>query len=77
MIDIYEVVKKLVGLINPVGETNIDNDRFENLKQMTDLVEKLLSDIDWLNSYKNNHQFSMKRSAEFASDFQDSVGIKK
>lgn len=33
MIDTYEVVKKIIGKIEPLGETNIDNDRFENLKK--------------------------------------------
>ena len=44
--DIYEVVTKLVGRINPVGETETDNERYENLKVMCELVEKLIVDID-------------------------------
>ena len=31
--DYYEVVKKLIGEVDPVGETHIDNERFENLKK--------------------------------------------
>ena len=73
--NIHEIVKKLIGEINPVGETNTDNDRFENLKEMCDLVDELLNDIDFLHHYKNNHQFSMKRAAEYASKFQDGIGI--
>jgi hypothetical protein len=37
-IDIYKVVKKLIGAIEPVGATHIDEGRFENLKVMTELV---------------------------------------
>ncbi len=78
MIDVYEVVKKLVGEISPVGETQTDNVRFENLKDMTDLVDKLLTDIDWIASnYKNNHSYStysMKRAAEYANEFYNRVG---
>jgi hypothetical protein len=74
--DIYNVVTKLIGDIRPIGETNIDNDRFENLKIMTGLVDKLLSDIDEITyHYKNNHQYSMKRAADFASKFYDHLGI--
>ena len=69
--DIHEIVKKLIGPVNPVGETNIDNDRFENLKVLTDLADKLLSDIDDVAAkYKNNDQFSMIRASEFADKFQ-------
>ena len=74
--DYYEVVKKLIGEITPIGETNTDNKRFENLKAMTELVDKLLTDIDdvaYLN--KDSHQFSKKRAADFSSKFYDKIGI--
>ena len=74
--NIYDVVIKLIGNIKPIGETNIDNDRFENLKIMTELVDELLTDIDRVAyRYKNNHQDSMKRASDFARKFQDSMGI--
>ncbi|KKL20322.1 hypothetical protein LCGC14_2456560, partial [marine sediment metagenome] len=41
MIDIYEVVKKLVGDIEPVGASHIDKYNFENLKVMIGLIDKL------------------------------------
>ena len=76
MIDIYEVVNKLIGRIEPIGETNADNRSLENLKEMTDLVDKLVSDIDRIASnYKNNHQYSMKEASNVANDFLDSLGI--
>ncbi|GAI86093.1 unnamed protein product, partial [marine sediment metagenome] len=40
---LYTVVKKLIGNINPVGETNTDNERFENLKIICELTNKLLT----------------------------------
>lgn len=75
--DIHGVVKKLVGPINPVGETNTDNARFENLKVLTELVEKLVIDIDAVAyEHKDAHQFSLKRAAEHASKFmKDKLGI--
>ena len=74
--DIYEIVKKLVGPINPIGETNADNDRFENLKATTELIDRLLFDIDDVACrYKNNHQASMKKASVFAANFQNSLGI--
>jgi len=72
----YDVVKKLIGPINPVGETNTDNERFENLKAMCELVDQLLTDIDDV-AYKNKdrHELSMKRAGEYASKFYDKIGI--
>lgn len=75
-IDVYKVVKKLVGNINPIGETNTDNERFENLKMLCELVEKLVIDIDevsYLN--KNAHQFSIKRASDYANGFINKIGI--
>ncbi len=54
--DIYEVVMKLAGQVEPVGETHTDDKRYENLQQLTALTEQLLTDICSIESnYKNNH----------------------
>jgi len=75
-VNIHEIVKKLVGPIKPIGETNTDNDRFENLKTLIDLVDELLQDVDFVSvRYKKCEAFSMKRSGECASKFLDRLGI--
>ena len=67
---IYDVVKELVGKIDPVGETNEDNRRFENLKTMTALVEALLSDIDYVAiTYSDRGEYSMSRAGKYAGKF--------
>jgi len=74
--DIYEVVKKLIGNIEPIGETHTDNDRYENLKKLTGLTEQLLTDICSIeHDYKNNHQYSMKRASEHCAGFLDANGV--
>jgi len=55
----YKVITKLIGPINPVGETHIDTGRFDNLKVMTDVVEMLLIDIDKVTANKDRHEYSM------------------
>ncbi len=68
--EIKDVVLKLVGNINPIGETNTDNDRFENLKVMCELIESLIDEVDDMaQRNKSAHQFSMKRSSEYADKF--------
>lgn len=72
-----DVVKKLIGNINPIGETNTDNERFENLKALCELVNNLITDIDdmaYLN--KDAREFSVKRASQYASNFlAKTVGI--
>ncbi len=72
-----DIVKKLIGKITPVGETNTDNERFENLKAMCELVNNLITDIDDM-AYQNKDaiEFSAKRASEYASNFlTKTIGI--
>jgi len=66
----YDVVKKLIGEIKPIGETNSDEDRFENLKEMIELVDDLIVDIQDVadkNVYRD--EASMYRAGKYADDF--------
>jgi hypothetical protein len=73
---VYGVVKKLVGPVDPVGETQTDETRFENLQLLTDITERLLADIDRV-GYENKGrvEYSMKRAGEYAGQFQTKIGI--
>lgn len=66
----YEITKKLIGEIRPVGETNTDNDRFENLKAMVDLVGKLVEDIEDVATCANRSEFSVQRAGNLARKFR-------
>ena len=76
-INTYEVVKKLIGEIDPVGETHVDDKRYENLKAMTELVDTLLTDIDRVAGNRTRVEFSMKRAGNFARDFFNQIGVKE
>ena len=73
--DIHEIVKKLVGEIETIGETDTDNKRFENLKVMTKLVDKLIYDIDRVAMEKDRHEYSRSRSGKHADSFLNQLGI--
>lgn len=67
---IVEIVNKLVGDINPAGESHIDEVRFENLKIMCEVTESLLHAIDnvaYVN--KKKHEASCKKAGIYAHDF--------
>jgi hypothetical protein len=74
---VIEIVENLVGKIVPVGETNEDEIRFENLKVMCDLANSLISKIDDVACKdKDSHEFSVKRAAEYATRFlTEQIGI--
>ena len=77
-INVYDVVKKLIGDIEPVGAEHIDKVRFENLKAVTELTNKLLTDIDDVAyKFKDRHEESVKKASEFANKFLDKIGIQE
>ena len=69
-INIYDVVMKLVGNIHPVGETTADNFSYDNLKQLTELTDSLLFEINTIAMrYRASHEYSVKRASDHCSAF--------
>ena len=73
MLNVYEVVNKLIGEITPVGETNEDAKRFENLEQIIILIEKLVWEIEKISEYENRVEYSMKKIGKRASEFRNEL----
>lgn len=68
----HEIVKKLIGNIRPVGESNTDAERFGNLKEMCSLVEMLIMDIvDMEFDNRDDKQGSVRKCCDYASKFLD------
>lgn len=72
-----DIVKRLVGNINPIGETTTDNERYENLKAMCLLVNELVSEIDSVHYVnRDSKQYSVKRASDYAGEFiKKTLGI--
>ena len=66
----YDVVKKLVGEIKPVGSSETDTVRLENLENMIELVECLMKDIVDV-SYMSKHYWeaSIINASKVSNDF--------
>lgn len=74
--ELYDVVTRLVGPVQPVGESHEDERRFENLQTLTALVDRLLTDIDEIaTNNAKRAEYSMKRAGEFCGKFLDKIGI--
>lgn len=67
--EITRIITALNGGINPVGETNADNDRYENLKNLETIIDCLLDDIQLLIPNKNRYEYSVKRAGNEAVEY--------
>lgn len=71
--DLYEIVTKLAGPVESVGETNSDEKRLGNLKSVIELTDKLLSDISRAAASANYPEASRAKIGRTAQDFLDGV----
>ena len=67
--NVEEVTTRLLGAIEPQGETNIDNVRYENLKQTIELTEFLIDKIIMVARNKDAPEYSVNRAGNEADDF--------
>lgn len=67
------LIKQLIGSIHPVGESHIDTQRLENLKDMCELVGNLLHEIEAVTIHKDAHEYSRKQTGEYADKFLKSL----
>lgn len=64
-----EIVKKLIGNINPVGKTEVDAQRLINLNDMCNLTQLLILEIE---SVAHNSKGSYEHSVKVIHDRADS-----
>lgn len=68
--EVIDIVDKLVGRIDPIGDTAIDNERFENLKVYCELIDTMVRNIDDIAYNNMNSELSsIKRTVDYVSDF--------
>ena len=74
MINTHEVVKILIGPIDPVGESHVDEKRKENMLNLILLMTKLIDDIDNVAyRYKDHHQGSIREIQQIAEKFMNRI----
>lgn len=72
-IDIYEVTKKLIGNIEPIGESNYDREVTINLNNTIELTKSLISDIINISKLKDRGEHSIKLCGEMADNFLEEL----
>ncbi len=72
--DITEVVKKLIGNINPIGESNTDGKRLQNLEAMCIVCDNLTSEInEMVQRNKHSKEHSIKEAVRMGSKFLEDL----
>jgi hypothetical protein len=67
--DIFAVVMRLTGPVEPVGDSCIDSTRLENLKALCDLTGLLLDRITSVAEATDGHMASVKAAKDHAAAF--------
>lgn len=74
--ELYDVVRKLIGPIAPVGEEHTDAGRLENLKAQIELMERLHMEVDRIaEQNKDRQEFSLARAGKLCNEYLDMLGI--
>lgn len=76
--ELFDIVLKLTGQVRPVGESHEDDRRFENLKELLELMKQLhvlVDDIATTN--KNRPEFSMSRAGKECDEYLNWLGIEE
>lgn len=68
--NVTEIVKKLIGSVEPAGDSDIDEKRFENLKELCLLTSNLVGEISRVvDRNKNAHESSIQKIVQYADKF--------
>lgn len=67
--ELIDVVKKLTGKIQPIGESTEDANRYNNLLSMCSLVDGLIHEICLISLLKDHYQGSLMKAGKFADEF--------
>lgn len=74
--ELIDIVRKLTGVIDPVGETHTDDRRYENLKVRLALMRELHREVAEIAEYhKDRQEFSMSRAGKECDQYLDWLGI--
>ena len=61
-----DILITLIGEVQPIGETNTDNDRYQNLIQLEGVIDLLLDEIEKVAKCSDRPEFSMSKAGKQA-----------
>jgi len=57
----YKTIKKLIGNIEPYGDTNIDEERLNNIDNHIVITNNLIKDLIVVARYKDRPEYSINK----------------
>jgi len=76
--ELIDIVKRLTGPIVPIGDSDIDRERLKNLREIINLTDALLSEIDAIAiANKTRLEDSMNIAGKICDHFLTQLGIEK
>lgn len=73
---VYSIVHNLLGEIEPIGESNYDNQCFDNIREYDQLMSMLMDDIQLLLPYRRRYEGSMKTMGNYAESLLKGMRMK-
>lgn len=71
--ELADLVFRLIGEIEPVGETHIDDERFCNLQNMLNLLDILIDEVCLILSCEERNEYSMRRAGQEVRRWMEST----
>ena len=71
----YEIIKKLIGPIEPLGDASRDPERLQNLKEITNLTERLVQYIHSVSRHESRQEYSVKLAGKLARECIDEIKL--
>ena len=74
--ELHEIVEKLTGPVVPIGKTEVDAERYENLEELITLTSELVSLLSGIEHlYAGRVEASLKKAGLRCREFFMDVGI--
>lgn len=71
----YEIVKRLIGKIEPLGCSDRDLEHLRKLEETCDLISQLIADVEFVARYRDSKEYSVSQAGKFAHRFLEENGL--
>ena len=71
---VSEVVMKLVGPVEPIGDSYADEIRLNNLRHLTAVIDALLHEVTTVVQYRSSYQASCQMAGRKAKQYLNELG---
>lgn len=72
---ISDILGKLLGEIQPIGETNEDNKRYENIQNYYEALSYIISCLSIASQNKDRQEYSMQKIGKECYDILKEYGL--